>query len=175
SIPDQCLIIDYTQEGTGRMEGAPTCMTLVGAYRIATPLPVAALILALMAVATSAAGSLRQNAKTIAAAVLFILSGLCLAVGVILFISAISDELGYQKMTRLSDFQYRYGWSFYTAGSAFISAEVAAVMCVTLYLRHNARVQDMVRIIPGLEAKLVEDRCNLEADKPQDDLQDVFW
>ncbi|KAL8571295.1 hypothetical protein ACOMHN_047562 [Nucella lapillus] len=85
---------------------------------------------------------------------------LCLAVGVVLFISAISDELGYHAQTTghsPKDFSYHYGWSFYVAGSAFVSSELSAVMCITLYLRHNARVQDMVRIIPGLETKLEED------------------
>ena len=74
-------------------------------------------------------------------------TGLCLAVGVVLFISAIYDELGYHQQTygkptgnKYKDFSYKYGWSFYVAGSAFVSSELSAVMCITLYLRHNGQV-----------------------------------
>ncbi|XP_076458183.1 voltage-dependent calcium channel gamma-7 subunit-like [Babylonia areolata] len=173
SLPDICIRIDFSQEGTGRMEGAPRCMTITQrlrqtksgvavkwAIRVAAPLPVASLILAVAGILMCALGSLKRNGSTVIAAVLYILAGLCLAVGVVLFISAIYDELGYHAQTTghsPKDFNYHYGWSFYVAGSAFVSSELSAVMCVTLYLRHNARVQDMVRIIPGLESKLEGD------------------
>ena len=96
-----------------------------------------------------------------------------------MFISAIYDELGYHSQTTgpsAKDFSYYYGWSFYVAGSAFVSSELSAVMCVTLYLRHNARVRDMVRIIPGLEEKLEDDldHAVVEAEKDAA-VHDVVW
>ncbi|KAL8571297.1 hypothetical protein ACOMHN_047564 [Nucella lapillus] len=75
SIPDICLRIDFTQEGTGRMEGAPRCMTIVGAIRIAAPLPVVSLILAVSGILMCAFGSLKRNGATVIAAVLYILAG----------------------------------------------------------------------------------------------------
>lgn len=38
-----------------------------------------------------------------------------------------------------------------------MSSEIAAVISVTLYLRRNAKVEDMIRIIPGLEEKVDSD------------------
>ena len=96
----------------------------------------------------------------------------------VLFISAIYDELGYHSQTTgpSKDFSYYYGWSFYVAGSAFISSELSAVMCVTLYLRHNAHVQDMVRIIPGLEDKLEDDLDHVNAEAEKDAaVRNVVW
>ncbi|XP_076466600.1 voltage-dependent calcium channel gamma-5 subunit-like [Babylonia areolata] len=166
SIPDICLGIDFSQRGTGRMEGAPTCMTIVGAIRVAAPLPVGSLILAVCGIVLTGLGAIHRNGKTVIAAVTYILSGLSLAVGVVLFISAIYDELGYHSQSaESSEFSYSYGWSFYVAGSAFVSSELAAVMCVTLYLRHHARVRDMVRIIPGLEERIEEEREGADRDR----------
>ncbi|KAL8588621.1 hypothetical protein ACOMHN_067474 [Nucella lapillus] len=129
SIPDICLRIDFTQQGTGRMDGAPTCMTIVGAIRIAAPLPVGALILAVCGIILCGLGSIQRTGKTVIAAIMYILAGLCLAVGVVLFISAIYDELGYHSQAAESrEFSYYYGWSFYVAGSAFLSSELAAVL-----------------------------------------------
>ncbi|XP_070185288.1 voltage-dependent calcium channel gamma-5 subunit-like [Littorina saxatilis] len=178
TIPDNCLRIDFKQDGTGRSMGAPICMTIVGAIRVAAPLPVVALLLTVSGIIMSGLGSLKRNGKTIIAAVFYILSGLSLAVGVVLFISAIYDELGYHSQTTgpSKDFTYFYGWSFYVAGSAFVSSELSAVMCVTLYLRRNARVQDMVRIIPGLEDKLQDDLNHVDTEHKVDtSLHDVIW
>lgn len=53
------------------------------------------------------------------------------------------------------NFEYRYGWSFVAAGSAFIMAEIAALISITAYLRRFPSVEEMVRVmVPGAERKL---------------------
>ncbi|KAK6187337.1 hypothetical protein SNE40_005393 [Patella caerulea] len=153
--PDHCMAIDYTQEGNGRLEGAPTCMTIVGAIRVAAPLPVSALILCMVAVILHSIGSIHGDRKTLIAASLYILSGLSLAVGIVLYISAINDEVGYRSSKRAEQtFVYNYGWSFYTAGIAFITSEMAAVVCVTLFLQRHMKVDDLEKLVPGLHLKI---------------------
>ena len=52
-----------------------TCVVLPGAIRVAAPLPVVALILAVSGIFMSGLGSLKRNGKTIIAAVCYILAG----------------------------------------------------------------------------------------------------
>ena len=52
-------------------------------------------------------------------------------------------------------FDYKYGWSFFAAGAAFIMAELAALLSMTAYLRRFPTVEDMVRVmVPGAERRL---------------------
>ena len=85
--------------------------------------------------------------------------GLALAVGMILYISAVNDEVGYRSSTMQEEggFSYGYGWSFFTAGVGFLLSEMAAVVGVTLFLKRYARVEEMVKIVPGLEDKVDPD------------------
>jgi len=78
--------------------------------------------------------------------------------GIILYITFINDEVSYAKSTLNNQFvSYNYGWSFYLIGLSFLASESAAVVCVTLYLKRNAKREDMARIIPGLEDKFKND------------------
>ena len=82
--------------------------------------------------------------------------------GIILYISAVNDEVGHRPKTAgvgEPKFSYFYGWSFFFAGVSFITAEMAAVFGISLYLLRNAHMDDMIRIIPGLEDKLDSDYC----------------
>lgn len=88
---------------------------------------------------------------------ILLFTGLLLAVGIILYISAINDETGYKSKSKGADtyvFRYDYGWSFYFAGLGFLTAEITAVVCISLYLKRNSEVASMVRIIPGLDQKI---------------------
>ncbi|XP_041364236.1 voltage-dependent calcium channel gamma-7 subunit-like [Gigantopelta aegis] len=162
TIPDQCIPINYSQRGSGRLEGAPTSMTIVGAIRISAPLQVAALVLCGLAVLFSVAGSYQADVKTLVSGVFYILAGLCLSVGIILYISAINDEVGHR--TSNSDdpfsFKYTYGWSFFVAGVGFLSSELAAITSITLFLRRHSDPRGMVQIIPGLNDKLFYDETH---------------
>lgn len=84
---------------------------------------------------------------------IFILPGLCFAVGIILYISSINDEVGHRQYNNSGDlvFKYNYGWSFYFAGLAFLFTMLSSVMQITLYLKRNSKKDDMVQIIPGLD------------------------
>lgn len=91
-----------------------------------------------------------------------------------MFASVISDVYT-ERPSRLSvttatdntdvqfSFDYRYGWSFVAAGTAFIMAEVAAVVSITAYLRRFPSVEEMVRVmVPGAERKLRQHYHNNE-------------
>lgn len=74
----------------------------------------------------------------------------------ILYISAVNDEVGYRVSTMQEEggFSYRYGWSFFTAGVGFLTSEMAAVVGITLFLQRYEKLEEMIRIIPGLEEKV---------------------
>ncbi|KAJ9590105.1 hypothetical protein L9F63_016772 [Diploptera punctata] len=91
-------------------------------------------------------------------------AGLSLGGGLVIFASVLSDAYmdrpRRQTVTTFSSsqsnpFDYRYGWSFFAAGAAFIMAELAALLSMTAYLRRFPTVEDMVRImVPGAERRL---------------------
>lgn len=92
-------------------------------------------------------------------AVICIIAGLTLASGLVVFVSVLSDA--YQDRPRRaggsSPFHYQYGWSFVTAGAAFVLAEGAALLSMTSYLKRFATVEDMVRtMVPGADRHLQE-------------------
>jgi len=81
-------------------------------------------------------------------------TALCLAVGVIFYISAVNDEVSHRKKSITSGtsgvgFEYSYGWAFFFAGSSFVSAMNAAVSNISMYLRRfpNA-AEDSSRTTP---------------------------
>ena len=79
-----------------------------------------------------------------------------LAVGVIIYISQVNDEVSHRKKPEGAGdegFKYRYGWAFFFAGASFMCAMVTAVLNISLYLRRYSRLEDMVQIIPGLEER----------------------
>lgn len=67
-----------------------------------------------------------------------------------MFVSVLSDE--YSDRRQL---EYRYGWSFHAAGTAFVLSEIAALVSITAYLRRFSSVEEMVRaMVPGADRKL---------------------
>jgi hypothetical protein len=91
-------------------------------------------------------------------------AGLSLGGGLVIFASVLSDAYldrprrqasitTYSNSSNL--FDYRYGWSFFAAGAAFIMAELAALLSISAYLRRFPTVEDMVRVmVPGAERRL---------------------
>ena len=83
---------------------------------------------------------------------IFVLTGLILGGGLIIFVCALSDEFGSRPMTssrnaiKLSAFisndsnygnstsNYNYGWSFMLAVLGFLCSEISAVLCITAFL-----------------------------------------
>ena len=93
---------------------------------------------------------------------IFVLIGLILGGGLIIFVCALSDEFGSRPMTssrnaiKLSAFMsndsnygnstsnYNYGWSFMLAVLGFLCSEISAVLCITAFLN---RFESEVRIL----------------------------
>ncbi|KAH3740619.1 hypothetical protein DPMN_047326 [Dreissena polymorpha] len=131
--------------------------TVLEATRIQFPFTCLAVLLTLAGFVCSIVGNFRNDNKALIAAILYILSGLCLSVCVILYISRINDELSLPN-AKCVDFEYRYGWSFYLIGLAFALEETSAVISITLYMfRRSRNLSDLILIIPGLEDKLYID------------------
>lgn len=157
-----CLNIEYYKQGYERIEDATTSMAITRAIRRSAPYPVVALLMIVIAAIVSIIGNIRTDVKTLIGAVIYVFSGLSLSVGIILYISAVNDEVGHRPKPAgvgAPKFSYFYGWSFFFAGVSFITAEMAAVFGISLYLLRNARMDDMIRIIPGLEEKVDSDYC----------------
>ncbi|XP_054257088.1 voltage-dependent calcium channel gamma-7 subunit-like [Macrosteles quadrilineatus] len=133
--------------------------TFVSRMRFSMPFAAVSLILTLLAAMFALMGHCNTDHKTLVACGLFTLAGLTLASGLVVFVSVLSDA--YQDRPRrpgaTSPFHYQYGWSFVTAGAAFVLAEGAALLSMTSYLKRFATVEDMVRtMVPGADRRLQE-------------------
>ncbi|KAG8298089.1 hypothetical protein J6590_020756 [Homalodisca vitripennis] len=115
-------------------------------------MPLVALALAILMLATLFAllGHCHADLKTLVACGLYTIGGLTLASGLIVFVSVLSDvTAGTKKL------EYRYGWSFHAAGTAFVLSEIAALVSISAYLGRFSSVEDMVRaMVPGADRKL---------------------
>ncbi|XP_070579889.1 voltage-dependent calcium channel gamma-7 subunit-like isoform X1 [Ptychodera flava] len=83
---------------------------------------------------------------TLTAGVLSVLAGLCSIVGLLMYISNVSDEYGSKARPKsaYSDqtFFYKYGWSFMLAVSSFTLTELAGVLLVYLHIsRHKHTIR----------------------------------
>ena len=75
----------------------------------------------------------------------FVREALSLAMGVILYISAVNDEVAHRKKTESASdrvFSYRYGWAFFFGAATFMCTMVAAVSNISLYLHRYAYQED---------------------------------
>ncbi|KAL5018768.1 hypothetical protein ScPMuIL_004490 [Solemya velum] len=158
-ISPQCIAVESFETKEGRVDGQEVTMAIMRANRISSPFPVVSLMIMVIAAIFNVLGNFKKDYKIVVSAVAYIVSGLLLAVGIILYISAINDETGHKSKSKNADtyvFRYQYGWSFYFAGLGFLTAEITAVVCISLYLKRNSEVASMVRIIPGLDQKIRE-------------------
>ncbi|XP_021937039.1 uncharacterized protein LOC110838291 [Zootermopsis nevadensis] len=132
--------------------------------RLSTPFEAVGVLLMLVATMFALMGHFNSDHKTLVACGLYILGGLSLGGGLVIFASVLSDAYldrprrqasisTYNSSSNL--FDYRYGWSFFAAGAAFIMAELAALLSISAYLRRFPTVEDMVRVmVPGAERRL---------------------
>uniref|UniRef100_A0A4W2E660 Voltage-dependent calcium channel gamma-7 subunit n=2 Tax=Laurasiatheria TaxID=314145 RepID=A0A4W2E660_BOBOX len=97
--------------------------------RTATPFPMVSLFLVFTAFVISNIGHIRPQRTILAfvSGIFFILSGLSLVVGLVLYISSINDEVMNRPSSSEQYFHYRYGWSFAFAASSFLLKEVMSV------------------------------------------------
>ncbi|XP_018419701.1 PREDICTED: voltage-dependent calcium channel gamma-7 subunit [Nanorana parkeri] len=118
--------------------------------RSATPFPMVSLFLVFTAFVISNIGHIRPQRTILAfvSGIFFILSGLSLIVGLVLYISSINDEVMNRPSSSEQYFQYRYGWSFAFAASSFLLKEGAGVMSVYLFTKRYAE-EEMYRPHPA--------------------------
>nr|XP_041568937.1 voltage-dependent calcium channel gamma-7 subunit isoform X8 [Taeniopygia guttata] len=109
--------------------------------RTATPFPMVSLFLVFTAFVISNVGHIRPQRTLLAfvSGIFFILSGLSLVVGLVLYISSINDEVMNRPGGSEQYFQYRYGWSFAFAASSFLLKEGAGVMSVYLFTKRYTK------------------------------------
>ena len=91
------------------------------------------------------------------------LTALSLGMGVILYISAVNDEVAHRKKSPaggsssggggddavLQEFSYSYGWAFFFGGATFVCAMAAAVSNISLYLHRYSHFDGMMLIEPA--------------------------
>ncbi|XP_063447729.1 voltage-dependent calcium channel gamma-7 subunit-like [Mytilus trossulus] len=156
--PDICVNVGYENADEGREEGQETSMAIMRANRVSTVFPVITLVLLVTGFTVSAIGNIQGDIKTLIGSVVYISGGLTFAVGIILYISSINDEVGHRQYNESGDlvFQYSYGWSFYFAGLAFLFTMLSAVVQISLFLKRNSKKDDMIKIIPGLDGVLLD-------------------
>ncbi|KAK3520440.1 hypothetical protein QTP70_024186 [Hemibagrus guttatus] len=108
--------------------------------RTATPFPLVSLFFMFIGFVLSNIGHIRPHHTVLAFAsgIFFILSGLSLMVGLILYISSINDEMLNRSKSNDAYFGYKYGWSFAFAAISFLLTESAGVMSVYLFTKRYA-------------------------------------
>ncbi|NXY90337.1 CCG7 protein, partial [Alcedo cyanopectus] len=118
--------------------------------RTATPFPMISLFLVFTAFVISNVGHIRPQRTLLAfvSGIFFILSGLSLVVGLVLYISSINDEVMNRPSGSEQYFQYRYGWSFAFAASSFLLKEGAGVMSLYLFTKRYA-AEELCRAPPS--------------------------
>uniref|UniRef100_A0A2R9CE99 Voltage-dependent calcium channel gamma-7 subunit n=1 Tax=Pan paniscus TaxID=9597 RepID=A0A2R9CE99_PANPA len=112
--------------------------------------PMVSLFLVFTAFVISNIGHIRPQRTILAfvSGIFFILSGLSLVVGLVLYISSINDEVMNRPSSSEQYFHYRYGWSFAFAASSFLLKEGAGVMSVYLFTKRYAE-EEMYRPHPA--------------------------
>ncbi|XP_032826091.2 voltage-dependent calcium channel gamma-5 subunit-like [Petromyzon marinus] len=105
--------------------------------RSATPFPLAALLLMLLGFVINNLGHVRPQRTALAfvSGIFFILAGLALVVGLVLYISSVNDEVTSRSSENSTSFTYSYGWSFHFAVLSFFLTEGAGVVSVYLFMK----------------------------------------
>ncbi|KTG32466.1 hypothetical protein cypCar_00007896 [Cyprinus carpio] len=126
-------------------------LSLLEMVRTATPFPMVSLLFVFTAFVISNIGHIRPQRTILAfiSGIFFILSGLSLVVGLVLYISSINDEVMNRPREPEQFFHYHYGWSFAFAASSFLLKEGAGVMSVYLFMKRYAK-EEMYRPHPAL-------------------------
>uniref|UniRef100_A0A3B3UK00 Calcium voltage-gated channel auxiliary subunit gamma 7 n=1 Tax=Poecilia latipinna TaxID=48699 RepID=A0A3B3UK00_9TELE len=119
--------------------------------RTATPFPMVSLLFVFTAFVISNIGHIRPQRTILAfvSGIFFILSGLSLVVGLVLYISSINDEVMNRPREPEQFFNYHYGWSFAFAASSFLLKEGAGVLSVYLFMKRYAE-EEMYRPHPAI-------------------------
>ncbi|XP_039511931.1 calcium channel, voltage-dependent, gamma subunit 5a isoform X2 [Pimephales promelas] len=145
----RCFTIEYMMPMNVQMTSESTASVLK-MIRSATPFPLVSLFFMFIGFVLSNIGHIRPQRTILAfiSGILFILSGLSLVVGLVLYISSINDEMMNRTKTNEAYFSYKYGWSFAFAAVSFLLTETAGVMSVYLFMKRYT-AEEMYRPHPG--------------------------
>ncbi|KAM8772942.1 voltage-dependent calcium channel gamma-5 subunit isoform 1-T1 [Acanthopagrus schlegelii] len=132
----RCFTIEYVMPTTVQMTSEST-VSVLKMIRSATPFPLVSLFFMFIGFVLSNIGHIRPHRTILAfvSGIFFILSGLSLVVGLVLYISNINDEMLNRTKTNEAYFSYKYGWSFAFAAISFLLTETAGVMSVYLFMK----------------------------------------
>nr|XP_061808711.1 voltage-dependent calcium channel gamma-7 subunit-like [Nerophis lumbriciformis] len=146
----RCVASDYFSDSEVEITTENTA-NILKMVRTATPFPVVSLLFVFIAVVVSSVGHVKPQRTILAfvSGIFFILSGLSLVVGLVLYISSINDEVMNRPREAEQFFNYRYGWSFALAASSFLLKEGAGVMSVYLFMKRYAE-EELFRPHPAL-------------------------
>ncbi|XP_030639345.1 voltage-dependent calcium channel gamma-7 subunit [Chanos chanos] len=146
----RCVASEYFTEPEIEITTENTA-NILKMVRTATPFPMVSLLFVFTAFVISNVGHIRPQRTILAfvSGIFFILSGLSLVVGLVLYISSINDEVMNRPREPEQFFNYRYGWSFAFAASSFLLKEGAGVMSVYLFMKRYAE-EEMYKPHPAL-------------------------
>uniref|UniRef100_A0A8D3AMZ5 Voltage-dependent calcium channel gamma-7 subunit n=1 Tax=Scophthalmus maximus TaxID=52904 RepID=A0A8D3AMZ5_SCOMX len=127
----RCVASEYFTEPDIEITTENTA-NILKMVRTATPFPMVSLLFVFTAFVISNIGHIRPQRTILAfvSGIFFILSGLSLVVGLVLYISSINDEVMNRPREPEQFFNYYYGWSFAFAASSFLLKEVSLCGCV---------------------------------------------
>ncbi|KAK1795327.1 hypothetical protein P4O66_010500 [Electrophorus voltai] len=146
----RCVASEYFTEPENEITTENTA-NILKMVQTATPFPMVSLLFVFTAFVISNVGHIRPQRTILAfiSGILFILSGLSLVVGLVLYISSINDEVMNRPREPEHFFNYHYGWSFAFAASSFLLKEGAGVMSVYLFMKRYTE-EEMYRPHPTL-------------------------
>ncbi|XP_034046097.1 voltage-dependent calcium channel gamma-5 subunit-like isoform X1 [Thalassophryne amazonica] len=132
----RCFSIEYVMPMNGQLSSEST-VSVFKMIRSSTPFPLVSLFFLFIGFILNNIGHVRPHRTILAfvSGIFFILSGLALVVGLVLYISSINDEM--LNRTKSSDtyLTYKNGWSFAFAAISFLLTESAGVMSVYLFTK----------------------------------------
>ncbi|XP_049418421.1 voltage-dependent calcium channel gamma-5 subunit isoform X2 [Epinephelus fuscoguttatus] len=132
----RCFTIAYIMPMNVQLTSEST-VNVLKMIRSATPFPLVSLFFMFIGFVLNNIGHVRPHRTILAfvSGIFFILSGLALVVGLVLYISSINDEMLNRTKSNEAYFTYKYGWSFAFAAISFLLTESAGVMSVYLFMK----------------------------------------
>ncbi|XP_062294801.1 voltage-dependent calcium channel gamma-5 subunit isoform X1 [Scomber scombrus] len=132
----RCFTIEYIMPMNVQLTSEST-VNVLKMIRSATPFPLVSLFFMFIGFVLNNIGHMRPHRTILAfvSGIFFILSGLALVVGLVLYISSINDEMLNRTKSSEAYFTYKYGWSFAFAAISFLLTESAGVMSVYLFMK----------------------------------------
>ncbi|XP_007886926.1 voltage-dependent calcium channel gamma-5 subunit [Callorhinchus milii] len=132
----RCFTIEYIMPSSVQLTSEST-ISVLKMIRSATPFPLVSLFFMFIGFVLNNIGHIRPHQTILAfvSGIFFILSGLSLVVGLVLYISNINDEILSRTKEVDGYFHYQYGWSFAFSAISFLLTESAGVMSVYLFMK----------------------------------------